>query len=116
MERVRFRATLVRKNIRHLLDYPRDPDDERYIDLAASVKADYLVTRDTDLLDLMTGHTVLCKQFRQRTHPLRIVDPIHFSGSYPNCALTRSEQLNSSCVAHFRTEHAQNILASEIQR
>jgi len=29
LERVRFRATLVRKNIKHLMDYPRDRDPLR---------------------------------------------------------------------------------------
>lgn len=29
---------------------PRDPDDEVYLDLASAVGADYLVTRDRDLL------------------------------------------------------------------
>ena len=31
----------------------RDPDDEPYLNLAIAVSADYLVTRDNDMLDLM---------------------------------------------------------------
>ncbi|HXE53151.1 MAG TPA: hypothetical protein VN541_09055 [Tepidisphaeraceae bacterium] len=72
-----FKATLVRR-VRHVLDYPRAVQDEPYVDLAATVRADYLVTRDQDLLSLMTGHTTVCKQFRQKTHPLRIVDLVSF--------------------------------------
>lgn len=34
---------------------PRDPKDEPYIDLAAAVEADFLVTTDKDMLDLMSA-------------------------------------------------------------
>jgi len=37
-----------------LLDhYSRDPKDEKYIDLAVAMRANYLVSRDRGLLDLM---------------------------------------------------------------
>jgi putative PIN family toxin of toxin-antitoxin system len=75
LDRLLFRARLVGR-VRHVLEYPRAPQDEPYIDLAATVKADYLVSRDKDLLSLMSGHSVVCKQFRQKTHPLRVVDPV----------------------------------------
>jgi hypothetical protein len=26
----------------------------------------------------MTGHSIICKQFRQTTHPLKVVDPVVF--------------------------------------
>jgi putative PIN family toxin of toxin-antitoxin system len=38
--------------------YPRDVNDEAYINLAGAAKADYLISRDKDLLDLMTGSSV----------------------------------------------------------
>ena len=75
LDRLLYRAQLVGR-VRHVLDYPRAPQDEPYIDLAATVKADYLVSRDKDLLSLMTGHSVVCKQFRQKTHPLQVVHPV----------------------------------------
>lgn len=57
---------------------PRDPDDEPYLNLAVAVAADYLVTLDRDLLDLMTGIDVESKQFRQRFRHLKIVKPDEF--------------------------------------
>jgi putative PIN family toxin of toxin-antitoxin system len=72
-----YRATVVRQ-IPHVFDYPRDPDDEKYVDLAASVEANFLVTRDNDLLDLMSDHSIAGKQFRARFHGLSVVGPIEF--------------------------------------
>jgi predicted nucleic acid-binding protein len=64
--------------VRRQFHFSRDPTDEPYLDLAAAVKADYLVTRDEDLLTLMTGHSAFCKEFRQKTRPLAIMDPVVF--------------------------------------
>lgn len=56
----------------------RDPDDEPYISLAIESEADYIVTRDNDMLDLMTDYDVESKQFRQRFRHLKVVEPIEF--------------------------------------
>jgi putative PIN family toxin of toxin-antitoxin system len=77
LERLTYRATLVRR-VPHALDYSRARQDEPYIDLAVAAKANYLVSRDNDLLSLMTGHSLVCKRFRQLTHPLRVLDPVAF--------------------------------------
>lgn len=77
LDRLTFRATVVRR-VRHFMDYPRDPKDEPYIDLAATAGADYLVTRDKDLLSFMESHSEAAKRFRQKTRPLRVVDPVTF--------------------------------------
>ena len=53
----------------------RDPDDLPYFDLAVSERAEYLVSRDNDLLDLMTE-----AEFIARFSQLRIVDPVAFLG------------------------------------
>lgn len=74
----------LRKNSEIILQVPkkfsysRDPDDEPYINLAAEARADYLVSRDKDLLDLMTAYTTEAKEFRQRFRPLRVIEPLEF--------------------------------------
>ena len=65
LSRISFRGVLFR-DVPHVYDFPRDPDDEAYIDLAAAVNADYLVSRDQDILSLATDHTIQAKEFRQR--------------------------------------------------
>jgi putative PIN family toxin of toxin-antitoxin system len=56
--------------------YPRDPDDEPYINLAVAADARYLVTWDNDLLDLMDEATAAGLDFRQRFPNLRILTPV----------------------------------------
>jgi predicted nucleic acid-binding protein len=51
----------------------RDPKDERYLNLAIAVGARYLVSRDTDLLDLMKD-----QPFRNQFPHLNILDPTAF--------------------------------------
>lgn len=65
IDRLTYKATLLR-HVRHVFDYPRAKQDEPYIDLAVAAKADYLVSRDADLLSLMTGHSAVCRQFAGR--------------------------------------------------
>ena len=77
LDRFTFRATRVRR-VPHRFDYPRDRKDEPYIDLALARRADYLVSRDNDLLSLMTSHSAVAKRFRQMSHPLAAVDPQTF--------------------------------------
>lgn len=50
---------------------PRDPDDEPYLNLTIASKAEYLVTRDKDLLDLMSD-----EDFRSSHAPITILDPV----------------------------------------
>jgi uncharacterized protein len=50
---------------------PRDPDDEPYLNLAIAADADYLVTWDQDLLDLMHDAT-----FRSQYPRLIILNPV----------------------------------------
>jgi len=58
--------------------YPRDIDDEPYLNVAIATEANYLVSRDKDLLDLMTGHDSQCKEFRQRFRSLTVIEPVEF--------------------------------------
>ena len=71
------KATLVR-NVPRVFEYSRDPEDERYLNLAIAAKAAFLVSRDRDLLNLMTGHDAESKQFRQRFRFLKVIDPGEF--------------------------------------
>jgi predicted nucleic acid-binding protein len=48
------------------------------VNLAVVTEADYIVTRDKDLIDLMTGFDFESKQFRQKFRPLKVVQPIDF--------------------------------------
>ena len=74
---LRQKATLI-KNVPQSFSYSRDPKDEKYINLAVCGKAAFLVSRDNDLLDLMTNITDEAKEFRRRFRPLRVVEPQEF--------------------------------------
>jgi uncharacterized protein len=69
---------VILKNVPQVFSLSRDVDDEEYINLAVAAKADYIVSRDNDLLDLMTGYNEESKTFRQKFRPLRIVQPVEF--------------------------------------
>jgi putative PIN family toxin of toxin-antitoxin system len=77
LERVRYKGIYLRKVKPHF-SYPRDPDDEPYLNLAIEVEADYLVSRDNDLLDLMNWELEEGRAFQQRFHFLKIVTPVEF--------------------------------------
>ena len=53
--------------------YPRNPDDEPYINLAIAAGAKYLVSRDKDVLDLAKD-----SDFQSRFPDLTILDPAAF--------------------------------------
>jgi putative PIN family toxin of toxin-antitoxin system len=80
IQRLSFRATWIR-HVPHVFDYPRARQDEPYIDLAAAADAEYLVSRDRDLLDLVTDHSLVGKQFRQRFPRLSVLNPVAFLDS-----------------------------------
>ncbi|MEO6588880.1 MAG: putative toxin-antitoxin system toxin component, PIN family [Pyrinomonadaceae bacterium] len=77
LEILNQKATLI-KSVPEIFSYLRDPKDEKYINLAVETKADYIVSRDNDLLDLMMDFTDEAKEFRQRFRPLKVVEPIEF--------------------------------------
>lgn len=77
LEKILRKAQNISKVPNHFT-YTRDPKDEKYINLAVEAKAEYIVSRDKDLLDLMTGITSDCKEFRQKFRPLKIVAPVEF--------------------------------------
>ena len=65
-------------NVPEEFHYERDLDDEMYINLAIVANAAYLVSRDKDLLDLMTTSTDIAQQFRSRYPFLRLLTAADF--------------------------------------
>jgi putative PIN family toxin of toxin-antitoxin system len=62
LKRLQKISALIR-SVSKKCSYPRDEDDEPYITLAVAVGADFIIGRDKDLLDLITGHADDCKEF-----------------------------------------------------
>ena len=77
VEVLRTKATII-KDVPHVFSCTRDPKDEKYINLAIAAGAEYIISRDTDLLDLMTGFDDDSKDFRQKFRPLKIIQPLEF--------------------------------------
>jgi putative PIN family toxin of toxin-antitoxin system len=77
INRIAGNATIVKDVQRHFI-YLRDPKDEKYINLAVEAEAEYIVSRDKDLLDLMKSDTDECKDFRRRFASLKIIEPVDF--------------------------------------
>jgi|WetSurMetagenome_2_1015567.scaffolds.fasta_scaffold1103792_1 uncharacterized protein len=77
---------LFRANVMHdvprAFDFPRDHGDEPYLDLALAANADYLITRDKDLLSLSSDCSIAAKEIRQRLSALRIVTPAEFLAEF----------------------------------
>lgn len=66
------------RNVPKRFELQRDPDDEPYVNLAIEANAQFLVTRDRDLLDLMGWDTEEGRYFRTRFPQLKILDPVAF--------------------------------------
>ena len=77
LTRLEAKAILI-TNVPEEYQYERDPDDEMYSNLAIVANASYLVSRDQDLLDLMTAATDVARQFRSRYPFLRIMKAADF--------------------------------------
>jgi putative PIN family toxin of toxin-antitoxin system len=77
LTKLEAKAILI-ANVPEEFHYERDPDDEMYINLAVVANASYLVSRDKDLLDLVTTSTDIARQFRSRYPFLRIMTAADF--------------------------------------
>jgi putative PIN family toxin of toxin-antitoxin system len=64
--------------------YERDPDDAHYVNLALAAKANLIVSRDNDLLDLMDHSRPDARQFHQQFPFLRVMNPIAFLSMVQN--------------------------------
>lgn len=56
----------------------RDPKDSKYLNVAIAAGAKLVVSRDNDLLDLMTGTDVDATAFRSTYPGIAILDPVAF--------------------------------------
>jgi putative PIN family toxin of toxin-antitoxin system len=77
LDRLLYRGIYLRQVKQHFT-YPRDPKDEPQLNLAIEVQADYLVSRDNDLLDLMNWQQEAGREFQRRFRFLKIVTPEAF--------------------------------------
>ena len=76
-------------NVPEEFHYERDPDDEMYINLAIVSNAAYLVSRDKDLLDLITTSTDIARQFRSRYPFLQIMTAGDFITAIESASVAR---------------------------
>lgn len=65
-------------DVPQLVVLKRDPKDEKYLNLAVAVGAQYLVSRDKDLLDLVSEPPDEGRTIRERFPKLAIFDPVEF--------------------------------------
>lgn len=72
------------------LAFSRDPKDEPYINLARVAKAQYLVSRDADLLDVPTSSDTDSRRVREECPGLEIMDPLTFLRSMRHLSPERS--------------------------
>jgi len=56
----------------------RDPDDSKYLNLAVAAGATVVVSRDNDLLDLMTGTDPNAVKFRTDHPEIAVLEPATF--------------------------------------
>ena len=76
LQSVRAHAVLI-ENINRIYAFERDPNDEVFINLALVCEAEFLVSRDNDLLDLRKDES-----FKISFPQLRIVSPAEFLEIY----------------------------------
>ncbi|MGE0127157.1 MAG: putative toxin-antitoxin system toxin component, PIN family [Blastocatellales bacterium] len=77
LKRLETKAILI-KNIPEEFALERDPDDAKYVNLAIVTNAGFLVSKDNDLLDLMTAQSAEAQKFRTHYPFLRIMKAADF--------------------------------------
>jgi putative PIN family toxin of toxin-antitoxin system len=68
------------------IKFDRDPKDEPYLNLAKAARASHLVTRDRDMLDIMTDTAADGPSLREALPGLQILDPAAFLRKMRNIA------------------------------
>lgn len=71
---IRRHATFV-EHVPAVFEFPRDPNDAHYVDLALAVSAKLIVSRDKDLLSLRDETTADGRQFISQYPTLEILTP-----------------------------------------
>jgi putative PIN family toxin of toxin-antitoxin system len=74
IRRLRYVGEYIRAPRTHF-EYRRDPRDEKFIELAIALRADYLITFDEDLLSLPTNRGEAGRRFRQRLRGVQLMKP-----------------------------------------
>ncbi len=74
LEDIASKAVII-ENIPEEFKYERDPDDALYINLAVIVPADYLISLDRDLLDLMKDDYKESREFMKRYPFIKVLTP-----------------------------------------
>lgn len=69
---------VITTNVPEEYHYDRDPNDEKYLNLAIVSNASYLVSKDDDLLDLISTNTDVALRFRTRYPFLQILTASDF--------------------------------------
>ncbi len=69
---------MLLRNVPKRFKLPRDPDDEPYVNAAIESGAQFLITRDRDLLELMNSDTKDGRDFQFRFPQLKILNPVDF--------------------------------------
>ena len=73
----------VTNDVPAAFDFQRDPKDTHYLNLAIATQSSLIVTRDHDLLELMTGTDTEAVTFRTNWPGIAILDPVTFLRSFP---------------------------------
>jgi putative PIN family toxin of toxin-antitoxin system len=82
LRRLRYVADVLRA-VRVRFDYPRDPKDAKFIELAIAGRATHLVTADDDLLSLRSGRDKAAERLRRHAPSLRVMAPAEFLSEHP---------------------------------
>jgi putative PIN family toxin of toxin-antitoxin system len=77
LEAIEIAATLL-TGFPEDFSYKRDPDDAHYVNLALAADARLIVSRDSDLLDLMDSSKPEAGEFQKRYPNLLILNPVRF--------------------------------------
>jgi putative PIN family toxin of toxin-antitoxin system len=68
-------AAVFIETVPRVFEFPRDPDDAHYVDLAVAAGAKLIVSRDKDLLSLADSSTPEGRDFKTRFPDLQVLTP-----------------------------------------